>query len=56
MAARVSQIYAGKAQIKKCPKAYSLRRPTDLVSPGLTRSFALFLNLCHFDSIGLCLS
>jgi hypothetical protein len=34
MAARVSQIYAGKAQIKKCPKAYSLSRPADLVSLG----------------------
>jgi hypothetical protein len=33
MVARVSQIYVGKARIKKCPKAYSLSRPADLVSP-----------------------
>jgi hypothetical protein len=26
MVARVSQIYAGKARIKKCPKVYSLNR------------------------------
>jgi hypothetical protein len=26
MAARVSQIYSGREQIKKCPKAYSLSR------------------------------
>jgi hypothetical protein len=26
MVARVSQIYAGKAWINKCPKAYSLSR------------------------------
>jgi hypothetical protein len=32
MAARVSQTYAGKARIKKCPKAYSLKRPADQVS------------------------
>jgi hypothetical protein len=34
MAARVSQIYAERAPIKKCPKAYSLSRPADLVSPS----------------------
>jgi hypothetical protein len=33
MEAMVSQLYAGKAQIKKCPKAYSLSR-ADPVSPG----------------------
>jgi hypothetical protein len=31
MAARVSQIYSGKVKIKKCPKAHSLKRPTDPV-------------------------
>jgi hypothetical protein len=34
IAARVSQIYAGKAQIKKCPKVYSLSRPANPMSPG----------------------
>jgi hypothetical protein len=34
LAARVSQIYAGKERIKKCPKAYSLSWPTDLVGLG----------------------
>jgi hypothetical protein len=34
MATRVSQIYTGKARIKKCPKAYSLKRPADPMSPG----------------------
>jgi hypothetical protein len=29
MAARVSQMYSGK--VKKCPKAHSLKRPTDPV-------------------------
>jgi hypothetical protein len=33
MAARVSQIYSGKAIIKKCPKAYLLKRPADPVIP-----------------------
>jgi hypothetical protein len=33
MSTRVSQIYAGKARIKKCPKAYSLKRPAHPVSP-----------------------
>jgi hypothetical protein len=32
MATRVSQVYSGKVQIKKCPKAYSLKRPADPVS------------------------
>jgi hypothetical protein len=32
MAARVSQIYSGKAQMKKYPKAYSLKRSADPVS------------------------
>jgi hypothetical protein len=31
MAARVSQIYFGKVRVKKCPKAHSLKRPTDPV-------------------------
>jgi hypothetical protein len=31
MEARVSQIYSGKVNIKKCPKAHSLKRPTDPV-------------------------
>jgi hypothetical protein len=34
MAVRVSQIYSGKVRIKKCPKAYSLKRPADPVSLG----------------------
>jgi hypothetical protein len=34
MAAKVSQIYFGKVKIKKCPKAHSLKRPADPVSPG----------------------
>jgi hypothetical protein len=29
MAARVSQIYSGKVKVKKCPRAHSLKRPTD---------------------------
>jgi hypothetical protein len=37
LAMRVSQIYVGKAQIKKCPKAYLLKWPADPVSLGLTR-------------------
>jgi hypothetical protein len=47
IAVRVSQIYAGKAQIKKCPRAYSLSRPDDPVSPGLTGSFFHFVDLCR---------
>jgi hypothetical protein len=36
----VSQIYSGNVKIKKCPKAHSLKRPTDLVSLGTCfRSF-----------------
>jgi hypothetical protein len=31
MAARFSKMYARKVQVKKCPKAYSLKRPADLV-------------------------
>jgi hypothetical protein len=31
MEARVSQMYAGREKVKKCPKAYSLKRPADLV-------------------------
>jgi hypothetical protein len=31
MAARVSQMYSGKVKIKKCPKAYSLKRSADPV-------------------------
>jgi hypothetical protein len=31
MAARVSQMYSGKVKVKKCPKAHSLKRPTDPV-------------------------
>jgi hypothetical protein len=31
MAARVSQMYSGKMKVKKCPKAHSLKRPTDPV-------------------------
>jgi hypothetical protein len=31
MEARLSQIYSGKEKIKKCPKAHSLKRPTDPV-------------------------
>jgi hypothetical protein len=34
MAVRVSQIYSSKVKIKKFPRAYSLKRPADLVSPG----------------------
>jgi hypothetical protein len=30
-AARVSQLYSGKVKVKKCPKAYSLKRPADPV-------------------------
>jgi hypothetical protein len=33
MMARVSQMYSGKVKIKKCPKAHSLKRPTDQVRP-----------------------
>jgi hypothetical protein len=42
MATRVSQIYAGKMWIKKYPRAYSLSRLADSVSPRLTRSFCPF--------------
>jgi hypothetical protein len=31
MAVRVSQMYAGRVKVKKCPKAYSLKRPADPV-------------------------
>jgi hypothetical protein len=31
MEARVSQMYFGKVKIKKCPKAHSLKRPTNPV-------------------------
>jgi hypothetical protein len=31
VAARVSQMYAGRVKVKKCPKAYSLKRPADPV-------------------------
>jgi hypothetical protein len=31
MVARVSQMYFGKVKVKKCPKAHSLKRPTDPV-------------------------
>jgi hypothetical protein len=31
MAARVPQMYAGRVKVKKCPKAYSLKRPADPV-------------------------
>jgi hypothetical protein len=48
MAAKVSQIYSGKVKIKKCPKAHSLKRPADLVSPGTC--FRLFCSLCYFKS------
>jgi hypothetical protein len=40
MAAMVFQIYSGKVKIKKCPKAHSLKRPAEPVSPGIIfRSF-----------------
>jgi hypothetical protein len=51
MMTRVSQIYAGRARIKKCLKAYSLSRPADPVSPWTSRSFALFLCLCRSYSL-----
>jgi hypothetical protein len=31
MVARVSQMYYGKVKVKKCPRAHSLKRPTDPV-------------------------
>jgi hypothetical protein len=31
MAARVSQMYAGRVKVMKCPKAYSWKRPADPV-------------------------
>jgi hypothetical protein len=31
MVARVPQIYSGKVEVKKCPKAHSLKRPADPV-------------------------
>jgi hypothetical protein len=31
MVARVSQMYAGRVKVKKCPKAYSLNWPADPV-------------------------
>jgi hypothetical protein len=31
MVARVSQIYSGKVEVKKCPRAHSLKRPADPV-------------------------
>jgi hypothetical protein len=41
VAARVTQIYTGRIRNKKCPKAHSLTRPADHVSPEITRSFWL---------------
>jgi hypothetical protein len=40
MAARVTQIYTGRIQNKKCPKAHSLTRPADPLSPETTRWFS----------------
>jgi hypothetical protein len=48
MAARVSQIYFGNVKIKKCPKAHSLKRPADPVSPGTY--FRSFSSVCFFTS------
>jgi hypothetical protein len=49
MVVRVSRIYSGKVKIKKCPKAHSLKRPADSVSPGtcFRLFFALFAVLRH---------
>jgi hypothetical protein len=55
MVARVSQIYAGKARLKKCLKANSLKRPAVPVSPGLIKSFFSVCWFTSFDSFGLCL-
>lgn len=38
MTNRVTQMYSGRIQNKKCPKAYSLSRPADPVSFGMARS------------------
>jgi hypothetical protein len=46
MAARVSQIYFGKVKIKMCPKAHSLKRSADPLSPGTC--FRLFRS-CFAD-------
>jgi hypothetical protein len=48
MAARMSQIYSGKVKMKKCPKANSLKRSADPVSPGTVLGcFTLFVDLCR---------
>jgi hypothetical protein len=57
MASRVSQIYSGKVKIKKCPKAHSLKRPVDPVSPGtVSGHFTLFVDLRRltFSVVGCC--
>jgi hypothetical protein len=41
MVVRVSQIYTWCTRGRKCPKAHSLTRPADPVSPETTRSFWL---------------
>jgi hypothetical protein len=51
MVARVLQIYSGKARIKKCPKAHSLKRLVDPVSPRFVLGhFTLFFT--SFDPFG----
>jgi hypothetical protein len=47
MAAGVSQIYYGKVKIKNYPKAHSLKRPDESVSPGTYfRSLCSILLFC----------
>jgi hypothetical protein len=48
MASRVSQIYSEKVKIKKCPKAHSLKRPANPVSPGTY--FRSFCSICYLTS------
>jgi hypothetical protein len=49
MAARVSQMYSGKAKVNKCPKAHSLKRPTNPVR-SWDLPFGCFLHLSFFRS------
>jgi hypothetical protein len=53
MAAKELRIYSGKVKIKKCPKAHSLKRPTDPLSTGTCfRLFTLFAVVTSFNSLG----
>jgi hypothetical protein len=53
MVTRLSQIYYGNVQIKKCPKAHSLKRSADPVSNGTYfRSLRSAFCFTSFNSLG----